>query len=251
MSALLGCKMKIGMKISAISAAIVLSLATQANQAGVITIDFEQDSSGTALPAGTVVSTHFSGITISSESPNHPPMIFDSGNPTGGDTDLVTPGPGTNNDTGLGNILIISEDQDSSDPDDNASGGTLVFDFANPVTLLSIDILDMDDPNGRDIGGTVSLLDASGITIGSIFEIPNLGDNSFQTLSFGTAGTAGVDKMKVWLRSSGAIPAFTYDDGVPPPDTSISVPTPNVLALLAIGMAGSLVRRSRRKSVCH
>ena len=39
-------------------------------------------------------------------------MIFDSANPTGGDQDLAS-------DT-LGGLLIISEDGDSSDPDDNA-----------------------------------------------------------------------------------------------------------------------------------
>ena len=52
---------------------------------------------------------------------NHPAMIFDSADPTGGDNDLAT--------VDQQNILIISEDADSTDPDDNAAGGTLIFHF--------------------------------------------------------------------------------------------------------------------------
>lgn len=57
-------------------------------------------------------------------------MIFDTSNPTGGDIDLGTPneyyggpgvgvagGPGpTPNTLGLGNVIIVSEDQDATDP---------------------------------------------------------------------------------------------------------------------------------------
>ena len=45
-------------------------------------------------------------------------MIFDTANPTGGDSDLAS-------DT-LGNVLILSEDGDSTNPDDNDTGGILV-----------------------------------------------------------------------------------------------------------------------------
>ncbi|MEO0678283.1 MAG: hypothetical protein AAFZ02_12080, partial [Pseudomonadota bacterium] len=65
------------------------------------------------------------GVTVSATDRhgNHKDaMIFDSANPTGGDHDLET-------DT-LGNVLIISEDGDSHDPDDNAGGGIFTFDFA-------------------------------------------------------------------------------------------------------------------------
>jgi len=57
-------------------------------------------------------------------------MIFDSSHPSGGDFDLGTPneyyggpgkgvagGPGpTQNDKALGNVVIVSEDGDSTDP---------------------------------------------------------------------------------------------------------------------------------------
>ena len=57
-------------------------------------------------------------------------MIFDSANPTGGDDDLGS-------DT-LGGVLIISEDGDSTDPDDNAAGGSICFDFDDVVRMKSI-----------------------------------------------------------------------------------------------------------------
>lgn len=60
-------------------------------------------------------------------------MIFDSSNPSGDDWDLGTPnekfgGPGKGiggesglykNDKPLGNVVIVSEDEDASDPDDS------------------------------------------------------------------------------------------------------------------------------------
>ena len=61
-------------------------------------------------------------------------LIFDTAHPTGGDYDLRTPGSGSGNTSALGNVLIISEDGDESDPDDDENGGTMVFEFALPVS---------------------------------------------------------------------------------------------------------------------
>jgi hypothetical protein len=41
-----------------------------------------------------------------------------------------------------GKVLIISEDGDSSDPDDNRKGGVLTFDFSEPQPIDSIGLLD-------------------------------------------------------------------------------------------------------------
>ena len=76
-------------------------------------MDFE----GENLFAGTIVSNQFANLTISSD--ELLVMIFDTANPTGGDTDLAS--------NTLGNVLILSEDGDSSDPDDNAKGGNNLF----------------------------------------------------------------------------------------------------------------------------
>jgi hypothetical protein len=68
-------------------------------------------------------------------------MIFDSGNPTGGDSDL-------GGDYGM--VMIISEDGDASDPDDNLWGGRITFDFDFEVPAFvnfvdTMKILDIDD----------------------------------------------------------------------------------------------------------
>jgi len=76
------------------------------------------------------------GVHISSADPHNPVMIFDSANPTGDDHDLET--------SNLGNVLILSEDRDGNDPDDNASGGTFVFEFDGPAFVDNIRMLDME-----------------------------------------------------------------------------------------------------------
>ena len=85
-------------------------------------------------------------------------MIFNSSNPTGGDLDLGTPhsavagGPGVgfagkpnqlfSNIAAQGNVLIVSEDGNVTEPDDNQFGGTITFDFDPPVDIDSIGLLD-------------------------------------------------------------------------------------------------------------
>ena len=66
------------------------------------------------LSSGTVVDNEYSaqGVTVSASGGADQAMIFDTANPTGGDWDLET--------SNLDKALIISEDGDSSDPDDNA-----------------------------------------------------------------------------------------------------------------------------------
>ena len=86
-------------------------------------------------------------------------MIFDSAAPSGGDFDLGTPnkdygGPGIgkagkakkyfHNNIAHGNVLIISEDEIASDPDDNEFGGPLVFSLNPPRYVDSIGLLDND-----------------------------------------------------------------------------------------------------------
>lgn len=67
--------------------------------------------------AGTVIDDEYEGVTVSATGGSGQAMVFDSANPTGGDDDLGS-------DT-LGGVLIVSEDGDSSDPDDNAAGGSI------------------------------------------------------------------------------------------------------------------------------
>jgi len=161
-------------------------------------IDFGSSSAG-ELSAGDVITDQFDGLTVS-VGEGLDAMIFDSANPTGGDTDLFT--------AEEGNVLIISEDGDSSDPDDNIGGGTLMFDWDGVVSVDSIGLLDIEEA-----GGTVTLYGDDDMTVLSLVEIPSLGDSSYQSLSL---EVDGVSKMDVFLAGSGAISeiALNVDNSV-------------------------------------
>ncbi len=166
-----------------------------------ITIDFD------GLPAGTIVSNQFPGVFISADggsTDGNAAMIFNTANPTGGDDDLATPGPGVNNDTPLGNVLIISEDLDASDPDDDAAGGVISFKFDVPVTVDTLDVLDIE---GEEAGGSVTLFLQAGGSVS--IPIPGLGNNSFQQLDI---NVDNVVEMQVAFVSSGSVTELVYHE---------------------------------------
>ncbi len=154
------------------------------------------------LGAGEFVEDQFvtDGVTISSTNPHTPPMVFDTAHPTGGDSDLAT--------GNLGNVLILSEDGDSSDPDDNASGGAFVFDFADPSEVINFNVLDIEEA-----GGCVNLFDESGALLGTV-DIPVTGNNGQGTVWLTDPATGepfeGVARMEVNLTGSGAIDNLCY-----------------------------------------
>ncbi|MEP1766278.1 MAG: hypothetical protein ABJJ53_06495 [Sulfitobacter sp.] len=158
-----------------------------------VTIDFE------GLVSGTVIDDQFDGVSISAQrdgdsaDSENDAMIFDTNNTTGGDSDLGF--------DGVGNAFIISEDNDSSDADDNAGGGTLTFDFDVPSDVVSINVLDVEEA-----GGTIDLFDVDGTLINTV-EIPAAGDNSQQELSI---ATENVSTLNVNLVGSGAVDDLTY-----------------------------------------
>ncbi len=179
-------------------------------------IDFDEDADGNPLAAGTIVSTQYADFGVTITATGFGAMIFNSANPTGGDIDLGTPnqtfgGPGIGvggeagtpgeNSRALGNVLIVSEDGDSSDPDDNAGGGTLTFEFAQPVFVGSLQLLDIEES-----GGQVVTRDADGAVIAS-YPIPALGNNSFQVLSI---GDQLVSEVQVIFAGSGAVAELQY-----------------------------------------
>ena len=101
-------------------------------------------------------------------------ILFDSGNVTGEDTDLATPHDpavtpeAIGNDEPLGRILIIAEDDcDISpadglvdDPDDEALGGTIFFEFEQDVIFLSARVLDVDTTDGPGLQAFFTFFDA-------------------------------------------------------------------------------------------
>lgn len=167
-----------------------------------IDLDFETDGSGNALEAGAFIDDEYKsayGLTISSikladgkVDPNHNTMIFDTANPTLEDDDLGTPnqlygGPGnshqdppeeTNNTKPLGNVLIISQDNNPNDPNDKADGGIMRFDWENPTQLNYIDLLDVDKADTRN---KIRTYDEQGNLLHE-YSVPARGNNSVQRL---------------------------------------------------------------------
>lgn len=199
--------------------ALIINLFTAAAYAqvqGSACIDFNQ------LPPGTVVSDQFLNVLISSASPEFPPMIFDSANPTGQDFDLGTPneahgGPGVGeggaatNTKPLGHLLIISEDGDSSDPDDKADGGSLVltFTFTHGVTITDVVVIDIEP-----MGSSLIVTQEDGTETEYVFS--PVGDNGVETIPINRDNITG---LTLNLSTSGGI-AFV---GCMPP---LLVPTP-------------------------
>jgi uncharacterized repeat protein (TIGR01451 family) len=167
-----------------------------------VNIDFETDGAGNPLAAGTTIDFEYQdwGLTVSTPVSEHGAMIFDSSNPTGGDWDLKTPGEGNNE--ALDNILIISEDGDSDDPDDNADGGILRFEWDDPVRLYQVGLLDIEED-----GVLVKTYNAAGDEL-EIYEVPNKGNNSFQTIALDDELVAS---MEVHLVTSGAVTDLSWE----------------------------------------
>jgi uncharacterized repeat protein (TIGR01451 family) len=184
-------------------------------------ISFDTNGGGANLPAGTIVDNEYValGMHVTTNDPaNHPAMIFDTANPTGGDTDLGTPnqdfgGPGVGpggemgepgaNSVALGKVLIVSQDGNSSNPNDNAGGGTIIFQFDFPVFVDAVAILDVDY---GETGGSVKAFDAGGGLIASA-PIADLGDNSSQVVA---VGAVGVRRLEVKFTGSGAVSALLF-----------------------------------------
>lgn len=208
-------------------------------------LDFETDAHGTTLSAGTIIDDEWAafGITVSTNNANeHPAMLFDSGDPTGYDWDLGSPnqdfgGPGRGsggkagqpgeNSVALGNVLIITEDLDQDDPDDYHAGGTFIFEFADPVGIEALQLLDIDT---NEANSKVLAFNTAGEKIGS-FAMQTLGNNSVQWLMLDLQDVA---KLAIKLQSSGALAAISFygdqptaGDPEPPPDpTGEPDPTP-------------------------
>jgi hypothetical protein len=133
--------------------------------AGVVTIDFETEDdfpAPTPLANAQVLDTEFGNlISISSLDPfgsgHRGPTIFDSAVCPGGancaglDFDLAV---------GLGNIVILQNATIGTfmggnfyiPPNDEAGGGTVVFDFLVPnVTMMSVDLIDINGGAATDV----------------------------------------------------------------------------------------------------
>ena len=190
----------------------------------------------TLFRSGTIVDDEYSpyGLTVSTinNNGNHPDkaIIFDSDNPTGGDVDLGTPnqdfdGPGIGNggksgmpgqnDEYLHKILIIAEDDVDTnpadglvdDPDDEAGGGKIIFQFDRDVDILSAKIIDIEEN-----GGYIKTYDSSNNLV-STNNLQNLGDNSLQNVQI---NNQNIRKIKLSFAGSGAIDNINFCLGEEP-----------------------------------
>lgn len=150
-------------------------------------------------------------VSANNNHPAHPnrAILFDTGNPTGGDFDLATPNPAAvGNTEPLGNALIIAENETGvfgpsglvTVPDDEAFGGSLFFEFDEPVTLCSATLIDIDEAPGTELrlyrNGNFSVPDQT-------IPIASLGDGSVQTV---TVFAPDVEMLEIFLRGSGGVP---------------------------------------------
>jgi hypothetical protein len=179
------------------------------------TIDFEGLAEG-STPGSLSVGSGISGpgslggsVGLSSDGGvTHPAMIFDSdctGLPdcSGGDDDLGVQS---------GNVLIISEDGDSGDPDDDSDGATggtpieVTFDFSalGTVCVSSVTVVDIEATSTGEF--TVS---GPALAVTSIAQ-PETGDAGTGTVAI---GYCGVDTLTWQPEQSGAIDNIEFSRG--------------------------------------
>jgi len=190
-------------------------------------IDFNFTPTGTAVSAGSNPSEIWAayGLHMTTNDPSsHPIMIFDSSNPSGGDWDLGTPngdfgGPGSGgggeqgelgeNNTSLGNSLIISQNGNANNPNDNSSGGTITFDFDYNVDISSVEIVDLD------YGSTNSYIKVFDVNSSLLVEKPLIayGNNSYQKVALEAIGAR---KMEIYANTSFSVATLLFcDDDLP------------------------------------
>ncbi|MEM1063590.1 MAG: SdrD B-like domain-containing protein, partial [Planctomycetota bacterium] len=147
--------------------------------------------------AGEKITDQLDGITISASGGSGDAMIFDSGaaQASGGDSDLLT--------MKQGNVLIVSEDGDMSDPDD-AVGGTICIEFDNPAKVFDLKVVDTEE------GGTITAVLADGSTVE--IEIPSIANGGVAQVLI---DLEDVTKLTIELDGSGAIDDLCYVPGAP------------------------------------
>ena len=233
-------------------------------------VDFEKYDDSTPLENGRQLSTvnglYEQGLfTLTSTSDNTNGggrgAIFNSSdtgpNAAGQDPDLLV---------NLGNILIVQRNDGAGaltqstagiydTPNDDAQGGTLIFDFTNPSHLDTIDLIDI---NG---GGalTITLRDTTGKT--RTFSIPDSWTNDINA-----QGPAGFDKLNLRTLApqdgegpggnATAVETPGFDEtivnrmtvafgGSAGLDNLVFVPSPGLMSIGGIGLLGLVARRRR------
>lgn len=236
--------------LRAIVGAAVLAVA--ANPLHAITIDFGSDPGGSPLSPGSILTEQLAGwgvhVWADNATPGHPDVatVFDSGNPTGADFDLATPGYHPSNKSFLGNLLILAEDAvdangdgliDSPDDEGNRPGGMIGFTFDTLQQSASLLFVDIEESNGW-----IDFL-WDGAVVGST-GMPALGDNAVSSAEF--TGSP-FNALNIHLAGSGAIAQIGLTEYTDPDDTGQPPPEiPEPTTIMLFGAAGVAFLRSRR-----
>ncbi|MGF1579490.1 MAG: right-handed parallel beta-helix repeat-containing protein [Gemmataceae bacterium] len=180
-----------------------------------LVVDFEGDSAfqgfGADLNSGDVVTNQFQDnefgtdvgfvVTAKDNLGNAADaMIFDTTVASTADPDLVF------SDGSQGNALIISEDGNTTNPDDNANGGTLAFTFDSRANVKDITLLDIE-PNQTV---TIKALDSFGTVVATKSVTGGMGDNTALTVDLEAASFFGLKSLVVETNGSIAVSDFTY-----------------------------------------
>lgn len=181
-------------------------------------IDFE------GIPPGTIVDSLYSGYGISGATMDgfvfvnafnpdlgdvNAAMIFDATCPpgnvpadcSGNDADLFNPS--------FGNTLIISEDLDTTDPDDGDVVGSIIsFEYSNlgdgaGAFIESLEVQDIEEDQGELEDAKITFFEGGlgGIQVGTV-DIPHTGNGNTALVP---VNMAGVDAMEIDLAGSGTI----------------------------------------------
>lgn len=151
----------------------------------------------------------FLTISALNHDPAHPnaAILLDSSDPAPGEENLVTPGTGWSNDVAHGLLLVVARDVADGNGDGlvdvpraEQAGGTLVFDFQEPMTAGRILLVDVDEP-----GGEIRLFDLDGLVYS--FPIAATPANSVQ----GEFGGFGLTRIEIELAGSAGIAEMQFN----------------------------------------
>lgn len=204
---------------------------------------------------GTVVNEQYAplGVHISAINPNRSfdlATAFDTMESGTQDPDLESPFDGGNAQTeALGNVLIISESDDSGEsvvpePDDEGRrpAGELIFDFDQVQTIIGFHVLDVEE--GQEVNGSSVEFYLNNVLVDSVpfADLPSMtpgivfADNYANVVNpFGLQSGSGFDRVVFVMGGSGAIDNVVF-----------GVPEPGLWGLMGLG--GLLLFPRRRKS---